>query len=166
MKAKYEMVVNIIREVFIIIVLLLLAGQVSAYSPKYTPEQQTLLEGMSFSTRLCIAHEKAIQGQNVTEFNTLVDIYNAWIRQHFGEGADALLMSKIASTNLFGIAQEQQVMPKGYTIAGTINPYVTTNPFNASSNLSQFGKQQVRTDLLGGTAYLEEASVQQKLANF
>ena len=57
-------------------------------------------------------------------------------------------------------------MPKGYTLAGAENPYITTNPFNASSNLSQFGKQQVRVDLIGGTKYLEEDSVQQKLANF
>ena len=71
-------------------------GQVYAY----TPEQQTLLEGMKLSSQLAIAQEKAMQGQNVAEFNTLVDTYNAWLRQQFGADADALLMSKITATNL------------------------------------------------------------------
>jgi hypothetical protein len=155
---------DIIKRDFIIIVFVLiagLAGQVSAY----TPEQQTLLEGMKLSSQITIAHEKAIQGQNVTEFNTLVDIYNAWIRQHFGEGADALLMSKMTMTHLPGIAQKQPY----YQIEsppGALNSYATINPFNASSDLSKFGKQRVRTDLMGDAAYLEELSVQEKLKNF
>jgi len=33
-------------------------------------------------------------------------------RQHFGEGADALLLSKITATNLPGVAQKQQVLPE------------------------------------------------------
>jgi hypothetical protein len=74
----------------IVISLILLAGLASAY----TPEQQTILEGMNLSFRLGIAYEKASQGQNVAEFNALVDEYNAWIRQHFGEDV-SLLMSKL-----------------------------------------------------------------------
>ncbi|MDD1752954.1 MAG: hypothetical protein LUQ38_07695, partial [Methanotrichaceae archaeon] len=104
--------------------LILLAGHVSAY----TPEQQTILDGMNLSYQLCIAYEKAIQEQNVTEFNNLVDIYNAWIRQVFGEGADALLKSKITETKLPGIAQNQQALTENpyyqtENPPGAINPY-------------------------------------------
>ena len=56
----------------IIISVILLAGLASAY----TPEQQTTLDGMNLSFQLGIAYEKASQGQEVTEFNTLVDDYN------------------------------------------------------------------------------------------
>jgi len=109
----------------IIISLLLLAGLASAY----TPEQQTTLDGMNLSFRLGMAYEKASQGQNVAEFNALVDEYNAWIRQHFGEDA-SLLMSKLNESTSMGTT----------TVVGTST---MRNPFNASSELSRFGKQQV-----------------------
>jgi hypothetical protein len=144
-----------------------LTGQVCAY----TPEQQTLLEGMKLSSQLWMAHENAIRGQNVTEYNNLVDIYNVWIRQHFGEGADALLMSKITTTNLPGIAQKQQSTTENpyyrtESPPGTINPYATRNPFNTSSNLSKFGKQQVRTDLMGEAGYIEATTADRVLKDF
>jgi hypothetical protein len=105
----------------IVIFIFLLAGLASAY----TPEQQTTLEGLNLSFRLGIAYDKAIHGQNVAEYNALVDEYNAWIRQHFGEDA-SLLKSKWNEP----------------TTAGTTS--TVTSPFNASSELSKFGKQQVR----------------------
>jgi len=127
---------DVIKSIFIIIGLVLLAGQVSA---AYTPEQRMTIEGMNLSYQLGTAHEKAIRGENVTEFNTLVDIYNAWVREHFaGEGANALLMSKITATNLPGVAQKQQVM------TGNVYPILTKTPFNVSSDLSKFGKQQCK----------------------
>ena len=106
-------------KIIIIIFLILLAGLVSAY----TPEQQTTIDGMRLSFQLGIAHEKASQGQNVTGFNTLVDEYNAWIRQHFGEDAD-LFMSKINVST-----------PSADSGLKT--------PFGANSDLSRFGKQQI-----------------------
>ena len=109
----------------IVISLILLAGLASAY----TPEQQTTLDGMNLSFRLGMAYEKAIQGQNVAEYNALVDEYNAWIRQHFGEDTN-LLMSKLNEPTAVGTT----------TAAGTS---AVTNPFNSSSELSKFGKQQV-----------------------
>ena len=71
---------------FIIISLVLLAGLASAY----TPEQQITANGMNLSFSLGIAYDNAIRGQNVTEYNALVDEYNAWVRQHFGEDAGLL----------------------------------------------------------------------------
>ena len=85
---------------------------------------------MRLSFQLGIAHEKASQGQNVTGFNTLVDEYNAWIRQHFGEDAD-LFMSKINVST-----------PSADSGLKT--------PFGANSDLSRFGKQQIY-DLWGVT---------------
>jgi hypothetical protein len=116
----------------IIICLILLAGLASAY----TPEQQTIIDGMHLSFQLGIAHEKAIQGQNVTEFNTLVDEYNAWIQQHFGEDTN-LFMSKINGTiPLAGSSGINETTPLAVTPG-------LKNPFSPSSDLSKFGKQQV-----------------------
>jgi hypothetical protein len=109
----------------IVISLIFLAGLASAY----TPEQQTTLDGMNLSFRLGMAYDKAILGQNVAEYNALVDEYNAWIRQHFGEDA-SLLVPKLNESTTVGTT----------SVAGT---QTVTNPFNASSDLSKFGKQQV-----------------------
>ncbi len=91
----------------------------------YTPEQQTTLEGMRLSFQLGVAYQQAQIGQNIAGFNTLVDQYNAFIRTNFGEDPN-LLMSKI--NNAYSLPQ---------------NLVEQRNPFNASSDLSQFGKQQV-----------------------
>ncbi len=122
----------------IIIALILLAGLASAY----TPEQQTILDGMNLSFKLGIAYEKVSQGQDVPEFNTLVDEYNAWILQHFGKDAN-LIMSKINETT--PLADQNLIMP-----------------FNASSDLSKFGKQQVYSS---ESAIGENAVSQETLAN-
>ncbi len=75
----------------------------------YTHEQQTTLDGMNISYQLCMAYEKAIQERNVADYNNLVDIYNAWIRHVFGEGADAALFkSKITMADLPVATQKQQ----------------------------------------------------------
>jgi hypothetical protein len=109
----------------IVISLILLAGLASAY----TPEQQTTLDGMNLSFRLGMAYEMAIQGQNVAEYNALVDEYNAWIRQHFGEDS-SLLMSKLTEPTTVGTTS-------------VVGGPAVANPFNASSDLSKFGKQEV-----------------------
>ncbi len=105
--------------------LILLAGLASAY----TPEQQTILDGMNISFRLGIAYDKAMQGQNVAEYNALVDKYNAWIQQNFGEDT-SLLKPKLNESAAAGTAP----------VVGTS---AVTNPFNSSSELSKFGKRQV-----------------------
>ncbi len=91
----------------------------------YTPEQQTTLEGMRLSFQLGVAYQQAQMGQNIAGFNTLVDQYNAFIRTNFGEDPN-LLMSKI--NNAYSLPQ---------------NLVEQRNPFNASSDLSKFGKEQV-----------------------
>ena len=163
-----------------------LAGLASAY----THEQQTALDGMNLSCLLCTAYEKAIQDRNVADYNNLVDIYNAWVRHLFGEGADATLFkSKITAADLPVVAQERQIpteipyyqypyyqaeIPPGvlypyYQVEiplGATNPYVTRRPFNASSELGKFGKQQVRTDLMGDNRYIEAIIADRVLRDF
>jgi cbb3-type cytochrome oxidase subunit 3 len=120
----------------IIIFLILLAGLASAY----TPEQQTALDNMNLGFKLGIAYDKAIQGQDVTEYNTLVDEYNAWIQQHFGKDASLLLKSKInqsssvTTSSNSGTTYLTQLSNSGYA-------YLTQS-FNSSSDLSKFGKPQ------------------------
>jgi len=111
--------------IVISLVLLALAQLASAY----TPEQKTALDGMNLSFKLGIAYERASQGQNVTEFNALVDEYNEWILQHFG--GDASLCKPRMNESLNGTA-----------IAKIGNQYFE-KPFNTSSDLSKFGKQKV-----------------------
>lgn len=110
--------------------LILLAGFASAY----TPEQQTTLDGINLSFQLGIDYEKAIRGQDVADYNTLVDEYNAWIRMYFGE-MTSLLKSKINGT---AINETAIVMTPSEE-----EPYSTKRPFNASSDLSKFGRQEV-----------------------
>jgi len=107
----------------IIFSLILLAGL--SFASAYTPEQQTLLEGMRLSLQLGMAYQQVLSGQNVAEYNSLVDQYNAFIRTNFGEDAN-LLASKANSAS-----------------TGPQSLVAQRNPFNASSDLSKFGKDQV-----------------------
>jgi hypothetical protein len=109
----------------IVIILILFAGLASAY----TPEQQATLDSVNLGFKLGMAYEKASQGQNVTEYNTLVDEYNAWVRQQFGEDA-SLLKSKM---NMNG-TETTVVTPTDSATA-----YLEST-FNASTDLSKFGK--------------------------
>jgi len=64
------------------------------------------------------------------------------IWKFFGEGADALLKSKITAANLPRVAQPQAIteIPKQH------GKYMMKNPFKQGSELSKFGKQQIRGD--------------------
>ncbi len=139
----------------IIIILLIFLAGLSLVSA-YTPEQQTILEGMRLSFQLGMAHQQAQAGQNIDGYNILVDQYNAWVRQHFGEDPD-LLVSKINSANIvpWGNATGLQ------KLAG-IEP---KNPFNASSDLSKFGKQQVHTQIPSGAQKYAEANAADWILN-
>jgi hypothetical protein len=127
----------------IVISLILLAGLASAY----TPEQQTALDGMNLSFRLGMAYANAIQGQNVTEYNTLVDNYNTWIRQNFGEDA-SLLRSKMNVTGM-PILIASPTSGAAYLVA----------PFNTSSDLSTFGSQ--RHLVAGGAGQSQQYDISQ-----
>jgi hypothetical protein len=131
------------------------------------PEQQTTLEGMNLSFQLGIAYEKASQGQNMTEYNALVDVYNAWIRQNFGEDAN-LFKQKMNETMPFEVSVETNetspsapstetnaTLPVAVSSETSDNRSLPVspgplaegrelkNPFKPGSELSQFGKKQV-----------------------
>jgi hypothetical protein len=60
----------------------------------YTDWQQGAAEGLSYGFKMGQAYEKALNGINVTGFNAQVDVYNAWVREYFGENP-MLLMQKL-----------------------------------------------------------------------
>jgi hypothetical protein len=118
----------------------------------YTPAQQTTIDGMRLSFELGIAYQQAQQGQNVATFNSLVDQYNAWVRQNFGEDAN-LLMSKIITASGAPIT-----VPSSLAISPNLMGVIQRRPFNASSDLSKFGKQQVMTQIPPGSQENVEAN--------
>jgi hypothetical protein len=125
----------------ILVSLILLVGLASAY----TPEQQTTLDGMNLSFDLGTAYEQALLGGPVSEYNALVDVYNAWIQKTFGENT-GLEKSKLGSAALGGVQE-------------------ATAPFNTSSELGKFGKNERKVatftpDLLGQEDYLAQKAVQ------
>ena len=109
------------------ICLFLLAGLGCGFSS----EQQIMLDGMNLSYELGMAYDKALQGQNVAEYNALVDEYNAFIMLNFGENT-SLTKSKLDDSAIRGTP----------TLLGSNTGYMTKQ-FNASSDLSKFGKQDV-----------------------
>lgn len=44
-----------------------------------TPEEQATVNGLQLSFELGAAYEKAVRGENVTAYNSLVDQWNAWV---------------------------------------------------------------------------------------
>ena len=129
---------NIGRDVIkgIIIVLVLLAGLASAY----TPEQQTTIDGMNLGFQLGIAYDKALQGQNVAEFNAWLDVYNTWIRQHFGEDAN-LLMPKINNTTPLVSPETNNAASLDVT---PVTPEKKARIYEFGGELAKFGKKQVK----------------------
>ena len=109
------------------ICLVLMAGLGSGF----TSEQQIMLDGMNLSYELGMAYEKALRGQNVAEYNALVDEYNAFIQLHFGE-----------NTSLTKAKLDESAIRSTPTLLGSDTGYMTEQ-FNASSDLSKFGKQDV-----------------------
>jgi hypothetical protein len=111
---------------------------------------------MNLSFQLGIAYEKASQGEHVTEFNALVDKYNAWIRQYFGNDSN-LFMQKINYTPPSDVPPETVITSPVEVSSEIIDnrslpvssgPSAVSqgykNPFDPGSELSRFGKQQVR----------------------
>jgi hypothetical protein len=155
--------------IFVILIASAYAAEQQTIADKPTPNPIYELANMNF--QLGIAYQQAMQNQNVAIFNSLVDQYNAWVREKFSEGADALLMSKINVTDLLGISQKQhQQVITGTNKTGTdkeIAHIYEENPFNASSELSKFGKHQVMLDLgPGGATNIETANTERMLENF
>ncbi|MCX6677458.1 MAG: hypothetical protein NTU95_05875 [Methanothrix sp.] len=65
-----------------------------AMAAGYTDWQQGAAEGLNLGFKMGQAYDQALMGTNVTGFNAQVDVYNAWVREHFGEDP-MLLMQKL-----------------------------------------------------------------------
>jgi len=78
------------KTIFILIGMLLAVS----FAAAYTPEQQVAIDGARLSFQLGMAFEKANQGQDIPAFNSLVDQWNAWVANNFGNDT-ALLMKKM-----------------------------------------------------------------------
>jgi hypothetical protein len=77
----------------IIIGMILLVGLAAAAG--YNDWQQGAVQGLKIGFHMGQAYNDALKGINVTGFNSEVDIYNAWVRQNFGEDVN-LMMQKMA----------------------------------------------------------------------
>ncbi|HNX09631.1 MAG TPA: hypothetical protein PKL29_05910, partial [Methanothrix sp.] len=78
------------KTIFILIGMLLAVS----FAAAYTPEQQVAIDGARLSFQLGMAFEKANQGQDIPAFNSLVDQWNAWVANNFGNDT-TLLMKKM-----------------------------------------------------------------------
>jgi hypothetical protein len=65
-----------------------------AMAAGYTDWQQGAADGLKIGFKMGQAYEQAQSGINVTGFNAQVDLYNAWVRERFGEDP-MLLMQKL-----------------------------------------------------------------------
>ncbi len=126
----------------------------------YTPEQNTTLEGMRLSFQLGAAYQQAQTSQNIAPYNALVDQYNAWIVEHFGNDAN-LLMPKMdsSSANLqkpFAIGKNTTNTGIVHEIDGTgkNGPQYTTNDLNSLPASAISAYQSSETGRVTGDGYL------------
>jgi len=140
-----------------IIALLLLVGIASAY----TPEQQNILDGVKISFQMGAAYQQAKQGIDISNFNSLVDQYNAWIGKTFGDDA-SLLMQKMTATTPADLTKpylaSNNTSSNGivHTIdgSGKYGPTYTTNDINLMPNSAIASYKASETGKVMGDGYL------------
>jgi hypothetical protein len=66
-----------------------------AMAQGYTDWQQGAAESLKIGFKMGQAYEQAQKGINVSGFNAQVDVYNAWVREHFGEDPMMLMQKKM-----------------------------------------------------------------------
>ena len=64
----------------------------------YTDWQQGATEGLKIGFKMGQAYEQAQNGININGFNAQADVYNAWVREHFGEDPMMLMQKMNAPT--------------------------------------------------------------------
>ncbi|MCX6013475.1 MAG: hypothetical protein NTV30_08745, partial [Chloroflexi bacterium] len=72
----------------------------------YTDWQQGATEGLNIGFKMGQAYEQAQKGINIIGFNAQVDVYNAWVREHFGEDPMLLMQKLNAPTELINAVSE------------------------------------------------------------
>lgn len=125
----------------------------------YTPEQQTVIEGMQISFQLGEAYLKAMEGADVAGFNALVDQHNAFVIKNFGNDT-ALLMKRMSGpVNLqtpWVTSNNTTANGITHTVdgSGKYGPQYTTNDINQMSNSAISGYQNSATGKATGDGYL------------
>ncbi len=75
-----------------IAIFLCLAGL--AMAAGYNDWQQGAIEGLRIGFEMGKSYQQAQQGINISGFNEQIDVYNSWVRKHFGEDP-SLIMQKM-----------------------------------------------------------------------
>jgi hypothetical protein len=107
----------------------------------YTPWQEGAIEGLKIGFHMGQMYALAKQGYNISGFNAELDKYNAWIQKNFGDDP-SLLMPKMITASGAPIAS-----PSYLETSPNLPGVAQKRPFNASSELGKFGKQQVFAEI-------------------
>jgi hypothetical protein len=140
-----------------IAILLCLVGLAMAVG--YNDWQQGAAQGLAYGFKMGQAYANALNGVNVTGFNSEVDIYNAWVRQSFGEDPNLLMTKMNAPVDLTKpvvVANNTGNNGIVHTIDGstTNGTSYTTNDINALSNSVIKKYQKSETGKTLGDGYL------------
>jgi hypothetical protein len=118
----------------------------------YTDQQQAIINGLRLSYQLGEAHEKYVQGGDVTTFNALIDQWNAWVRAIFGEDPNMIMQKVTGPVDL----SKPYLLANNTTQGGIVHSIdgsnkaggskYTTNDINLLPN-SAIGTYQTVTDV-------------------
>ena len=126
----------------------------------YTDWQQGAAESLKIGFKMGQAYEQAQKGINVSGFNAQVDVYNAWVREHFGEDPMLLMQKLNAPVDL-----SKPVLVANNTTGGGIVHAIdgtgkakgssyTTNDLNLLPNSAIKAYQNSETGKITGDGYL------------
>jgi hypothetical protein len=108
-----------------IAIFLCLAGL--AMAAGYNDWQQGAADGLKYGFKMGQAYGDALDGINIAGFNSDVDVYNAWVRQNFGEDTNLLMTKMNAPTDL-----SKPILISNNTTKGGI-VHAIDGSFNSSS---------------------------------
>jgi hypothetical protein len=80
----------------LIIIILAVASLIATASATYTPEQQAMYDGTQLSWKMAVAYTN----QDTSAYNALVDQWNAWVYQNFGQDPNMLMQKMNAPLDL------------------------------------------------------------------
>ena len=126
----------------------------------YTDWQQGAAESLKIGFKMGQAYEQAQKGINVSGFNAQVDVYNAWVREHFGEDPMLLMQKQTAPVDL-----SKPILIANNTTGGGIVHAIdgtgkakgasyTTNDLNLLPNSAIKAYQNSETGKITGDGYL------------
>ena len=96
----------------IIVILLSLLAAISL-AAGYSPEQQNMINGTQLSWKLATAYAT----KDVATFNTLVDQWNAWVYQNFGQDPNLLMQKMTGPADL----QKPYILANNTTSGGIVH---------------------------------------------